>query len=226
MDDSRWFKLICRINAVLLLVAVVMAIGKFVYEQWPWRRRVTCLSNYVTFGLDEEGRKVEKEKWRYDDPVKVPGGAGFIIPLDSTWSADDPSRTWSSTRNLLFVDGDLKAKKWLLPDNEGGISGWEFLAHEKDGPALAILFRMWDRHDDVGKRADAEARKLSVFLARPDCARFAQVLTGLTRCIGKAQVDGNHLVVFYVKDGAGYAAKIAVADFSVVETTTLDPLPP
>ena len=224
MDDNRCFRLLWRVNAVLFLVALVLAIGRFVYDgcsSW-FHEPAASPSNFPTYGIDAEGKTVVTAKWLYGDPRKVPGGAGFIVPLYSTWSADEPSRRRRALRNLLFVDKALKTSRWLLPDNERDISGWELLAHEEGGKALALLFEMHEPHADAEEQG-AEAHKLSLHLSRPDCTRPVRVLTGLTRCIGKELADDDHVIVFYVKDGAGHAAKIALADASVDQTTTLEP---
>lgn len=223
MDDHRFFKVLWRINAVLLVPVFLAALVMPLLSEWrSSSRKVVCRSNFATFTVNAEGETVTTGEWRYGDPVAVPGGSGFIVPLYSTWSADEPGRTWRSCRNLLFVGGDLKATRWLLPDNERGVLHWEFLAREHEGKAMGVSFMMEEPQADAEK-AIAETPKLSLHLARPDLTASAPVLTGLTRCIGKEVTDDDHLVVFYVKDGAGHAAKIALADLSLAEQITLKP---
>ena len=220
MDDSRFFKRLWRVNAVVLLVVLLGSAGNSVY--WTIRRgfrsRDACASNLIQYGygVSLRGRTVVKAKWRYGDPQRVPGGSGFIVPLYSTWNPDDPSHYYKSLRNLLFVDEGLGSRRWLMPDNEQEITSWKFLKREGGGATPGILLDMWKKGPD----ADA-TRKLSIHLARPDCTGLVRVLDGLTRCIGSEFVDKEHVTIFYVKDGAGHASRIALADLSVVGTASL-----
>lgn len=225
MDDSRYFKLLWRANAVLVLVVLLGVSGDSVYRtvrRWFWRTP-PAWSNATETVLNARGETVVKGKWRYGDPEKVPGGPGFIVPLYSTLHPDDPSRYYMSLRNLLFVNKSLEARRWLMPDNEREITSWKFLEPEGDGATPGILLNMWKKDPDAGEEAkDAgRTRKLSIHLARPDCTGLVRVLEGLTRCIGSEFVDQHHATFFYVKGGAGHASKIALADFSVVGTASL-----
>ena len=72
MDDNRHFRLLWRINAVLIPVVILLAIGQSVYYKLRGRFYVTdVMSNEVTFGVDELGETALKEKWRYGKPGKV-----------------------------------------------------------------------------------------------------------------------------------------------------------
>lgn len=225
MDDSRFFKRLWRVNAVVLLVVLLGVAGNSVY--WTirggFRSRYACRPNLTQYTLDLQLQTVVKAKWRYGDPQRVPGGSGYIVPLYSTWNPDDPSRYYKSLRNLLFVDESLGSRRWLMPDNERGISSWKFLEREDDGPAPGIMLNTWERDPDADEEAEDadEVFTLSIHLARPDCTGLVRVLEGLTRCIGSEFVDEKHLTLFHVKDGAGYASRIALADFAVVGTASL-----
>ena len=151
----------------------------------------------------------------------MPGASGFVVPLYSTWTPDEPRLEYASLRNLLFVDANLKGTRWLLPDNQTRIGGYVLLRHRDWVLALAILCEIWDEPaGDVEQAADEPLRS-SIYLSRPDCTGLVKVVAGLHRCIGDAVVDENHLVLFYVKDNAGHAARINLSDFSIVATTTL-----
>lgn len=223
MDDSRFFKRLWRVNAVVLLVVLLGIAGNSVYWIIPrgFRSRYALASNLVQYdyGASLQGQPVVKAKWRYGDPQREPGGSGFIVPLYSTWNPDDPKSYCESLRNLLFVDENLGSRRWLMPDNEQEISSWEFL--KRGGASPAIMLKTWEKDPDAKTEAGDAVYTLDIHLARPDCTGLVPVLDGLTRCVGSEFVGEKHLTLFHVKDGAGYASKIALADFSVVATASL-----
>jgi len=210
VDDNKFFKFLWRINAVLVMCTCLLLFGKFTYEKLYWRSGLppSVTSNIETHGVDEKGETVVLEKWRYGDLQRVVGAPEFIVPFYSIWNVDEPSRHQRSLRNLLFVDADLKDSRWLLPDNQTHISSYDLLMSEDWDSVLAIVCVLDN----------------SIYLSRPDGRELTQVIADSDRRIGHATIDDNYLVVFYLKDSVAYSAKIALSDFSIVETIALPPV--
>lgn len=226
MEDVKWFKHTPWAIAILILVVFLWYLTLLTIDVSRRWGRVTLSPNVHQFGFDGEGNPVVKGKWRYGNPHSVPGESVLIVALYSVWHPGKPSDYYESLRNLLFVDGDLKSRSWLLPDNNREIAGWQLLRQQaadwtEQGPALATLLEVYE--DDAESLQEAEPRSaVTIYLARPDGSELSQLFGGVTRVIGSELVDATHVVIFYVKNDTGHAAKIALADFSVTATTTLD----
>jgi len=229
VDDNKWFRLLWRVNAVLILLVLVVGIGAHSYKTvrgW-FREPYYISSNVMVETLDESGDTVLKAEWRYGDPKEMPGAPGFIVPLHRVVRERDPSgyRGYRLT-NLLFVDAGLGVTRWLLPDNEKHISHYELLTYgegEEKRP-LAILCEIMEESDIVDEETGDKIMKPSVYLARPDGTGLVRIIECVERRIDHAVADESHLVVFYVKGNMGHAARIGLSDFSVAGSTTLQPI--
>jgi hypothetical protein len=220
VDENRFFRFLWRINAILMLCALLLVIGKSISEELDRRSRQPYEApyNYATHEVDEKGGTVVEERWRYGGPSEVIGTSSLVLSLVSSGDADGPSY---QLRNLLFVDANLENSAWLLPDNEKHILSHELLRFGDRDRVLAILYEI--------KAADSAESvqggdQSSIYLSRPDGKELTPVVVGLDRSIGHAMTDERHLVVFYVKDGAAHSKKIALSDFSVVESIALPPI--
>ncbi len=232
MDENKWFKRLWRANAVLILLVLVVGIGAQMnrtVSEWLYPSRYRLASNLSTYEYDESGDAVLKSEWRYGDPEKVPGASRFIVPLNRVLRKDrDEELGYPGPRlvNLLFVDADLVTKRWFLPDNAKMNWTYELLTRGegKDKTTLAIRLGFWEESDEIDEETGKKIWKTSVYLARPDGTGLVRVIKCVDRIIGHPVVDENHLVMFYVKDNMGHAARIALSDFSVVGSTTLQPI--
>lgn len=229
MDENKWFRRLWRVNAVLILLVLVVGIGAHSHKTVRgWFREPYISSSNIAqvgFGFDASGDAVLKG--RYGRPRELPGASRFIVPLNRVYRKGDPSGYRGSLlANLLFVDAALGVKRWLLPDNEKYISRYHLLTHGRDESerTLAILYKIMEESDVVDEETGSKLMKPSVYLSRPDGTGLVRVIECVDRIIGHPVADENHLVVFYVKDNMGHAARIALSDFSVVGSTKLQPI--
>lgn len=209
-ENSSCRLILWRLRSTLFLIAVAASTGC----REPVVRIQPIEANITRYDVGENGELVPLAEWVYGAPVKVPGESGFIVPLQSVWRGS--TREYLLDANFLFVDSDLKVMRWLLPDNKQSIH-WERVGDEK---ARAMLCEVREQSMD-GEREPKLKSPLSLYLCRPDCTSPTKVLSDVTRVIGKQVTDDGHLLVFYVKDDTGHAAKMRLADFSVVGTVAL-----
>ncbi len=231
MDENKWFKRLWRVNAVLILLVLVVGTGAYVYRTvrgWFYEPYYGT-SNIRQLVLDATGDTVLKAEWRYGDPEEVPGTSRFIVPLNRVFRGDRDELLGflgPTLANLLFVDADLGAKRWFLPDNEK--LGWTYelltRGEGKDKTTLAIRLGFSEESDEIDEETGKKVWKKSIYLARPDGTGHVRVIECVDRIIDEAVADESHLVVFYVKDNMGHAARIDLSDFSIVGSTKLQPI--
>lgn len=219
MDDNRFFKLLWRVNALLMAGVLLFVSGQLVYDRiFQESESVdSSLLNVITYDVDETGATVA-EGWRYGPLDAVAGAPGLILPLYSVGDADALGAGNFSLRNLLFVDAGLQESHWLLSDNAHTIARYESVRGDK--VARLILYEIHDQPAaDIAP--GEEGHRTSIYLSRPNGQALTRLVTGVDRCIGHALVDEAHLAILYVRDEMAYAAKVALADLTVVETMAL-----
>ena len=216
MDNNKFFRIIWRINAILVLLALIAVGSISAYKEvhrWlnPWAYYGTY--NYSTSHTDADTGDVIETHWTYGMVQRASSSPGSIIPL---LSERDQRRT---IRNLLFVDNDLE-NRWVLPHNDNIIWSYELLAVGDDSKVVAIIYDISKCNDDWCEEWSGQ----SIYLSRPDGSELTQVVAGSSRRIGQSTIDENNLVVYYVKDEQGYAAKVSLIDFTVTRSVELSPV--
>lgn len=125
MKSARLFRVVWRINAVLLLAAGVLALGGVLVglvASLSWDRRRDA---QPPLAVAEEGERL------FLGAAQVVAGTPFVLlPLESR----RPGKGFASggdehaTRNLLFHDVRGGESRWLRPDHRSRILDWDQLA--------------------------------------------------------------------------------------------------
>jgi len=102
----------------------------------------------------------------------------------------------------------LKNGTWLLPDNSKHILDYEFLTFGDDEQIRAILYEILDGDET------------SLYLSRLDGDGLKQIVSDVDRYANYV-IDGNHLMIFYVKAEKGYVTQIDLSSFSVTVSVEL-----
>ena len=215
MDNNKFFKTIWRINAILMLLALIAVGSISAYKEvhrWlnPWSYDT---SNYSTFHTDADTGDIIETRWVYGKVQEVSGRSESVIPL---LSERDQGYT---IRNLLFVDDDL-GNRWVLSHNDSIIWNYELLAGGDDSEVAAVIYDISKCNDDWCEEQSGK----SIYLSRPDGSELTQIVTGISRRIGQSMMDVNHVTIFYVKDEVGHAAKVSLRDFAIVQSEVLSPV--
>jgi hypothetical protein len=212
VNDNRFFKTVWRINALLVMCALVLFIGKSIYDEFQRRSRQTDYYAYnnASYATNEKGDIIIKDKWAYGSPSEVTGVSVFVFPL---FLVGDPNKSESAyqIRNLAFVDNSLGYSKWLLPDNQKIILSYEFVESKDRDTVLAILYEILDKGAD----------KASIYLSQPNGETFTLIIANVDRRMGQATIVGNYVIVFYIKEGTAYSTRIDLSSFSVVDNIAL-----
>ncbi len=223
MDNRKFFRVLWRINAVLIFCAAIWLVGKSIYDEFDRSYRYPgSTANAITVQLDEQGKVLTEEKWRYGSAEQVKGTTTVLIPVYLLQEAKDGSATGYAVRNILFTDAALPAGQWLFADNQHEVLEHRVLEHADSGKALAILYSVTNAAPATGEAVPNE--KDIIYLSRPDGSNLKQVLAGVDRRLSELVIDENRAVVFYIQNGRVHSAKIDLADFEVIEDVTLPPI--
>lgn len=218
--------LVCGLTAVV--IGFLFALG--VSGCRSPRSHLSTVSNLVITGKDSRGRTVVKEGWRYGGLERLDGGR-HILPFYRVEPAEDGDFLLRRA-NLLFIDSDLEKKRWLFPDNSHEIYLYSVVrkesngGNEEEGKGLAVLYEIEEPPANAGNKADPSSVKETVYLSRLDGSGLTRIVENVRRVIDYTAVDDKYLLLFYVKENMGYAAKIDLSTFSVVRRVELAPLKP
>ena len=127
MKPVRFFRLVWRINAVLLLIAgligvVMLAAGAvFLVQQALGTHRVMDI-------VRDDTKTVREENMRLFEPQVYPGSFRILaLHATQSYSLSSMDKESTSTRNLALIDLDTGVNHWLLPDNKRLVLEWQVL---------------------------------------------------------------------------------------------------
>jgi hypothetical protein len=220
MDNRNFFRVLWRINAVLIFCAAIWLIGKSVYDEFyrPYRYSGST-ANAITVLRDEQGKVLTEEKWQYGVPEQVKGTTTVLVPLHLLRESKDGSSSRYSMRNILFTDAALSVGQWLFADNQHEILDRRVLEHADNGQALAILYIVTNAASATEE--PVQDTKNSIYLSRPDGSDLKQVMEGMNRRLSEVVIDEDQVVIYYIQNGQVHSAKIDLANFEAIEDTTL-----
>lgn len=134
------FKYIWRANAVLILLAAAALVAVAVALVWSEvagsAARSRALDAAPPLRADHSGARL------YLGPVELVEGAGVLRGelLAQRSGGGLSSGSYSETRNMLFVDDESQAARWLLPDDDHVITQHRDIATPaaRDAPARVV----------------------------------------------------------------------------------------
>jgi len=221
MDNNKFFRVIWRINAILMLLASVLIIFTIAYDELYRRlHQPTYLgsSNFTTYEMDEDSKTIVETRWGYGGLEEIPGAPSWVISLRSELLNEDGLLELHFTRNLLFINAEL-GNSWLLSDGNNIIWNYEFVT-TTDGETAAVLY---DISNCMNNRC-TEWSETAIYLSHTDGSGLTRLIDRVSRRIDQVMLDDNYLAVFYVQDEVAHATKVSLIDLTVIEDTTLAPV--
>jgi len=219
MEENRFFKYIWRFNAIVLLIAGLLAIGVLAFGGYKIYSETTRERNTRNIVNIQEGTEVE-EKWQLGYLSKIQGTPYVMIPLnsDQSYAQSYYSKSSSSARNYLFINSQDNEKHWLFNTNKYLVADSEFLTEHdygaEDRKIRAILYKVVKSDTDKDKRLTSKDIK-SIGISMPNGKGYKEILQGVDVFVGHRLLDENTLLIVYQKKGVGYSANVSLSGFSL-----------
>lgn len=208
---QRLFRIIWRINALLILGAsalAVLGLGGLWASQFAWHtRRDQIEAAKPPVGDARTDVRLALGHW-----TRIDGTSTFQAPLlldQQPGTGFSSSYDASETRNLLFVDAATGAARWLLDSDDEVIVETEEVRHEargeRQGPLMVTVVLVKPPADDL-ERTDG---RLLVF--DPTARRIEQVASGVRALHAATPASAKGFTLVYERE-----RKYVVAAFDAV----------
>ncbi len=225
METSRFFRVVWRLNALVILVAGVLAVGVLLFvarelAQDAFRPRQAHGTATITADVETE------TAWRLGHLSTVEGGPFSYAPLWADQSSDRDyfSKSESSTRNLLFLDASTNASHWLFSDHDQLI--WEYTpltagCEDDGGRTVRAMLLELIRDDINGDGRWTTSDRHTLGLTRPDGRGYREIMTDVDKLVGHRLVGDDLLVVVFERDDAVHSVQVSLTDFTVLDEATI-----
>ncbi|SMC95479.1 hypothetical protein SAMN02746065_11715 [Desulfocicer vacuolatum DSM 3385] len=230
MEENRFFKYIWRFNAIVLMIAGLLAIGVLTFGGYKIYLETTRERNTKNIVNIQEGGEIEEE-WQLGYLSKIEGTPYVMIPLnsDQSYSQSYYSKSSSSARNYLFINSQNNEKHWLFNTNKYLVVDSEFLTERDYGDEKrkirAILYKVVKNDTDKDKRLTGKDIK-AIGISMPNGKGYKEVLQDVDLFIGHQLIDKNTLLIVYQKKGVGYSANVLLSGFVLTNEAELPDINP
>lgn len=219
MEQSRFFTLVWRFNALLITAIGLVGICILVYATYQIAKD-TFGEKRVRNIVNIENDRGVTETLSLRHMSQIGDGPFVMISLVSSqkYPQDHFSKSTSSTRNWLFVDTKGANRHWLLESHKDLIISTQTLSLDRsrqseDNSVKAILYTVISSDTNGDGRLTGEDAK-SIALSRGSGKDYRVVVEGADDIIGHQMVDEGTVFVAYQKRQNAYFKTINLSDFS------------
>ncbi|NEO71439.1 hypothetical protein [Moorena sp. SIO3H5] len=230
MEYNQFFIFVWRFNAILILVAGLLAIPaafaslasvamKIIVKITRKNRRTI---NVVNVNHNDSSKYHKKsQKLQIGDFIEVDGTTYIMLQLYYTQSYS--AKSTSSIINYLFLDSETGTSKWLFSNNDYLIKGFRLISEtnnntnntgESISQVRAVLYQLM-KQDTNGDGRLTNEKGMTIAFTHFNGNDYQEVLTGVDRFLGYKVINANSLLIVYKRDGIVYSAKVSLDNFAL-----------
>ena len=229
MESNRFFSVVWRINALVILLAGLLAVGALVaivVSMWPSGGRSAHEANVADQVAVKDGAEPGDATPGDAEPTTEHAEIGQFENVVGTTSLRAEVRVMgrggsdysskggdTSTRNYLYFDTATGSARWLMPDHKT-----EFLiardfpdhsarAAESNEPVRVTVYQLRTQAPRDGARADRRSRE-SLAVSDPDGRHFRVLAEGVDEVNAIWLDDPRHLAALYSSGTTLYTLKL------------------
>lgn len=233
MKPSRFFRILWRIDIVVIAVAGGLAVFGMTYLLLFEIGRDLFGRPYATEVVDLAEQREDRATFAMGRFEEVEGAGVLRAPLtssqDTAYGAASSYGSTSATRNYLFYDPRARAGRWLNARND-----WLFVSsaalrepgkHDGVAPVRAFLYEVVDADTDGNGKLTGEDRS-SLALSDPTGTNCKIVKRGIDDLLDSTVLSPTSAAVFYMVDREMRAMEVSLSTLDVVHDDPVAKLPP
>lgn len=226
MEDNQFFLFVWRFNAIVILVAGLLAIpAAFASLASVAMEIIVKITRKKPQGIKivnvNENDSSKSQKLQIGDFREVDGTTYIMLQLYYTQSYS--AKSTSSTINYLFLDSETGKSKWLFANNDYLINGVSFISEtnnntnnssESRRQVRAVLYHII-KQDSNGDGRLTNENGMTIAFTHYNGNGYQEVLSGVDKFLGYKVLKENSLLILYKRDGIAYSAKVSLDNFAL-----------
>ncbi|MEM7535967.1 MAG: hypothetical protein AAF639_27550 [Chloroflexota bacterium] len=225
MEESQFFRIVWRFNALIILCAGILAIGVLLFAGYTIMSEFTRDIDTRSVVNVDEASEVE-EAWSFGSMADIDGSPYLMIPFNSDQAYDQSfSRKASlSVRNYLFIHSETSEQHWLFDTDAYLISNNVHLSEKtmamEQNDVQAILYQVIKTDTNGDQRLNyIDLQTIGVSL--PNGEGYTEIISEIDLLIGHRLINNDTLLILYQKNGTGYSLRVNLPDFTTIDETEL-----
>jgi hypothetical protein len=225
VSSKRFFVIIWRANAILILVTAVLACAVLAYAAWQIYREATR-TRQATGVMNVAAEEIDRSKLQLGGFEAIAGTDVLRAPLQlqQVYGFSSGSKEAMSVENYLFYNSANGSSRWLVPGNKGlFLSARELPEREyskPEQPVVAVVYELVEADTTGdGKLTTNDAK--TVAISDSIGSRFTRVLSGVEEINATTLTKSGHVLVLYTAGSTLKAAEIDVDSHRTVRDAPL-----
>jgi len=232
MAESRFFRFVWRVNAIIIFAAGAAAVFALCYSLIEAGRDVEGPPMRADGVVNLATGQVDRTRFDFHGCEWIEGAHVFSARLVSFQECGGgPESEVRATRNYVFYDPQSRTQQWLVDNND-----WLFMRdhalcadrikneEEESQSILAFLYEFVDT-DTNGDRRLTGADVVSLGLSDSKGGSFTVVRRGIEEVLDYTVTSPSSVVVFYLASGELRALEASLRDFRVTRDEAIAGLP-
>jgi hypothetical protein len=226
-NRRRFFAIVWRINAILIMVTGVLAAGVLAFAGWQIYKDL-ARTRHASDVVNVANEQVDRSQVRLGQFVKVEGSQVLRAPLmvEQEYGFRSGTKEATAVRNYLFYDPASGRSHWLLPGNRGLFLETHDLPEldrwEGKKPVVAVVYELVESDTSGDRKLTATDQKV-IALSDAAGSRFTRVLTGVEEMNGSVLIGESRLLVLYTSAATLKGAEIDVVTHKVLRDAAVQP---
>ncbi|WP_462158949.1 hypothetical protein [Pseudoalteromonas sp. GB56] len=237
MENNKFFKLVWRINGVLILgtaLLILLAVGYQAISQMLRFNHTQAAPTVENLADDPQG----KEKWVIGRPLPVNQGDFILLPLVSenkevenvgvevfaskSYNMFEGGYYGDPSKNVLFLNTQDNSAFWLFKGVDRLILDITLFpgGYDYEGPTKAIFYKVIAKDTNSDNKLSKEDAA-SLYISEPNGKNYQRVLSAYDRIISRDLVSDNRMMVIYQHDGKAYSKLIQLSPYTEVSNVEL-----
>ena len=222
MTTRRFFALVWRANAIVLLLTAILACTVLAYGALQIYREATR-TRQATDIVNVAGEQIDRSTVELGQFERVEGFPVLRAPLrlQQQYGFSSGSKETTSIQNYLFYDPADGSARWLVPRNTAlflsthELPDREYGRSDKAAAVVAVVYVMVETDTDGDRRLTAaDAKVLAV--SSPAGMGFTRLLTGVVEANSVTLIGEKRILILYTTRKGLNAAEIDVDTRRVV----------
>ncbi|MCG8635293.1 MAG: hypothetical protein MI863_15790 [Desulfobacterales bacterium] len=212
MEENRFFRLIWRINAVVIFIAGLLTVAGLVYGI-VFLFQSGSGPHYTEDIVNTETGPGMVEEWHLERFEPVTGTQVVVASLvsDQAYDQDYFDKETYSVRNLLFINTRTNTQTWLMDTSDYLLADYHHLTEtdwKQKEKAVGFLYVIVKKDTNTDRRLSNEDLK-TISVSRPDGSRHTELVKGVDELLDYTLVDNTTVLISYRKGGDIYTGYIS-----------------
>lgn len=234
MEDNKFFKLVWRINGLIILGGATLIALFVVYNiAKDFIRSSNRPQPVVVENLASDPE--DKEKWVIGSPIHVTGNDFMLLPLVSenkevkmlsvanfSKPSYDKRYYGNLSKNILFLDKKENKSFWLFKDTNRLILNITLFPDQFNNvePTKAIFYNVVSKDTNKDKKLTKEDDS-SLFMSTPEGENYQLILEAYDRLISRDIVGDNQILLVFQNKGKAFSRLIQLLPYKIISSVEL-----